>query len=177
MATSSGRIGLYPGTFDPITNGHIDIITRAATHMVDQLIIAVARNAGKGPLFGVEDRVQMVLDEVAALPPAAKASITVEPFDGLLMDFAAQMGATLVIRGLRAVTDFEYEFQMAAMNSHLKPDIETVFLMASDQNQFIASSLVKEVARYGGDIRQFVPSRVADVLEDKFGVQRRTVAE
>src|SRR3546814_16583410 len=108
-------------------------------------------------------------------PPRSTRTDTLFPYTTLFrsMDFAAQMGATLVIRGLRAVTDFEYEFQMAAMNSHLKPDIETVFLMASDQNQFIASSLVKEVARYGGAIRQFVPARVADVLADKFGVQRR----
>ncbi len=164
---SDERVGLYPGTFDPITNGHLDIITRAATHMVDRLIVGVAENEAKGPMFPLQERIDMVRAEVSNLPPAAKASIEVRGFKGLLMDFAVRSGASQVIRGLRAVSDFEYEFQMASMNARMNPNVETVFLMASDRNQFIASKLVKEIARFGGDVRQFVPARVGRLLYER----------
>ena len=162
------RTGLYPGTFDPITNGHFDIIKRAANFVVDHLIIAVARNIGKGPMFSVDDRVQMVQDEIDANGKDLKAKIEVKPFDNLLVDFARDNGATLVVRGLRAVSDFEYEFQMASMNRHLDNQIEAVYLMASDKNHFISSRFVKEIAMLGGDITPFVPSRIARIVQHKF---------
>jgi pantetheine-phosphate adenylyltransferase len=165
---SEGRVGLYPGTFDPITNGHLDIITRAANHLVDTLIVAVARNAGKGPLFSVDERVQMVKDEVAANGDKLQADIIVKSFDNLLVDFARQNGAGMIVRGLRAVSDFEYEFQMASMNRCLDDGIETTFLMASDRNHFISSRFVKEIAMLGGDIEQFVPSGIAEIVGAKF---------
>jgi len=158
---SSSRVGVYPGTFDPLTAGHMDVILRAL-RVVDRLIIGVAVNAGKGPLFSVEERAQMVEAEVAALRNGDGSRIEVRAFDSLLIHFVAAVGGTLVIRGLRAVSDFEYEFQMAGMNSRLNPDIETVFLMASERHHFIASRLVKEVARYGGDISAFVTPAVRD---------------
>ncbi|MGE5505359.1 MAG: pantetheine-phosphate adenylyltransferase [Actinomycetota bacterium] len=161
----SERIGLYPGTFDPITNGHLDIITRAVK-VVDRLIVAVAVNAGKGPLFDLAERVAMVEAEVAEITGAA---IEVRPFDNLLVDFARSCGARLIVRGLRAVSDFEYEFQMAGMNARLAPDTETLFLMASERCQFISSRFVKEIGRLGGDISQFVSPRVKARLMDKFG--------
>ncbi|MFT6583504.1 MAG: pantetheine-phosphate adenylyltransferase [Alphaproteobacteria bacterium] len=162
---SKDRVGIYPGTFDPITNGHMDIISRAAKHMVDKLIVGVAQNTGKAPIFNVEERVEMVKKEVESVNGGA--IIEVVPFNNLLTDFAVSCNATMLIRGLRAVSDFEYEFQMASMNSYLKPDIETVFLMASDRNQFISSGLVKEIAKLGGDIHQFVSPRVLKTLMDK----------
>jgi len=154
------RIGLYPGTFDPITKGHYDIIARAAK-IVDKLIIGVAINIGKGPMFSVDERCAMVKEEVQQL---IGRDIDVRPFDNLLMHFAMEIGASVIIRGLRAVSDFEYEFQMAGMNARLNSEIETVFLMASDNHQFIASRLVKEIAMLGGDIRPFVSPRVAQQL-------------
>ena len=160
------RIGVYPGTFDPVTNGHMDIITRAL-HVVDKLIVGIAGNDGKGPLFDMADRVGMVRDEIAGLGEKGKA-IEVVSFDILLVDFVEQSGASVIVRGLRAVSDFEYEFQMAGMNARLKPDIETVFLMASDRNQFISSRFVKEIGRLGGDIAPFVPARVAERLKAKY---------
>jgi pantetheine-phosphate adenylyltransferase len=165
---SEGRVGLYPGTFDPITNGHLDIITRAANHLVDTLIVAVARNIGKEPLFSVDERVQMVKDEVAANGDKLRADIIVKSFDNLLVDFARQNGAGMIVRGLRAVSDFEYEFQMASMNRCLDDGIETTFLMASDRNHFISSRFVKEIAMLGGDIKQFVPTRIAEIVATKF---------
>lgn len=165
---SEGRVGLYPGTFDPITNGHLDIITRAANHLVDTLIVAVARNVGKGPLFSVDERVQMVKDEVAANGDRLDANIIVKSFDNLLVDFARQNGAGMIVRGLRAVSDFEYEFQMASMNRCLDDGIETTFLMASDRNHFISSRFVKEIAMLGGDIKPFVPARIAEIVDTKF---------
>lgn len=165
---SDGRVGLYPGTFDPITNGHLDIIRRAATHMVDKLIVAVARNIGKGPMFPIEERVRMVEDEIEAFGNSLKASIVVMAFDTLLVDFARQNGAGVIVRGLRAVSDFEYEFQMASMNRHLDAEIETVFLMASDRNHFISSRFVKEIAMLGGDVSPFVSPRVYSTICDKF---------
>ncbi len=154
------RVGLYPGTFDPIHKGHYDIITRAAK-LVDRLVIGVAVNAGKSPLFSYEERVAMVKDEVKRLDGK---NIDVCPFDNLLMHYAMEIGAAMIVRGLRAVSDFEYEFQMVGMNARLNPDIETVFLMASDNHQFISSRLVKEIAMLHGDIRSFVSPRVAELL-------------
>ena len=165
---TDGHTGLYPGTFDPATRGHIDIIKRAAS-VVDRLIIGVARNAGKGPLFSVEERVAMVEDEVAALEDRALASnITVTVMDGLLVHCAAKLGANVLIRGLRAVTDFEYEIQMASLNKSLDPNIETIFLMASDTHQFISSRFVKEIGSLDGDISHFVSPLVAKRLMEKF---------
>jgi len=148
------RVAVYPGTFDPITNGHIDVISRAA-RLCDRLIVGVAINIGKGPLFELEDRVALVRDEVALLDDGLR--IEVRPFDSLLIAFARSVGASMIVRGLRAVSDFDYEFQMAGMNRRMDPVIETVFLMASETNQFISSRFVKEVARLGGDVSSFVP--------------------
>src|SRR5262245_1698351 len=161
------RIGLYPGTFDPVTNGHMDIIVRA-TSLVDRLVVAVAVNAGKGPLFGLDDRVDLLRGEIRDLPAAVAARIEIRPFRSLLMKFVESVGATQIIRGLRAVSDFEYEFQMAGMNRRLNPTVETVFLMASESNQFIASRFVKEIARLGGDITHFVSPRVAERVKVQF---------
>ncbi len=160
------RIGIYPGTFDPVTNGHMDIIQRA-TRLVDKLVIAVARNAGKGPLFSADERVELVREEVEVLPENG-THIEVRAFDTLLMHFAREVDAGIIIRGLRAVSDFEYEFQMAAMNAKIDPHIETVFLMASDRNQFISSRFVKEIGQLGGDISHFVSPRVHDRLANRF---------
>ncbi|WP_158045514.1 pantetheine-phosphate adenylyltransferase [Skermanella pratensis] len=162
----SKRIGVYPGTFDPVTNGHMDIIQRAS-RVMDHLIVGVARNAGKGPLFSTEERVAMVEEDIAALKPNG-TKIEVRPFDSLLMHFAVDMNASVIIRGLRAVSDFEYEFQMAGMNARLNPKVETVFLMASDRHQFISSRFVKEIGRLGGDITHFVSPRVAERLTARF---------
>jgi len=162
------RVGLYPGTFDPVTNGHLDIVTRA-TRVVDHLIVAVAANAGKGPLFTLEERVAMVEADMADLAQSTGTTIEVRSFDTLLVDFTRDCGANLIVRGLRAVSDFEYEFQMAGMNARLSPDIETIFLMASERCQFISSRFVKEIGRLGGDISQFVTPRVKANLDEKFG--------
>ena len=158
------RIGLYPGTFDPVTNGHLDIIGRAVK-LVDRLVIGVAVNIGKGPLFSLDERVEMVRRETAHLTQIAE--IEVRPFDSLLMHFAREVGAQMIVRGLRAVADFEYEFQMTAMNQQLDREIETVFLMADPRHQAIASRLVKEIAALGGDVHKFVPPGVAKQLLGK----------
>ncbi len=150
------RIGVYPGTFDPITLGHLDIIRRGA-HLVDKLVIGVTTNPSKEPMFTVAERLRMMRREIADMP----GNIDVVEFDSLLMEFAEKQGATAILRGLRAVADFEYEFQMAGMNQQLNDDIETVFLMADVSLQPIASNLVKEIARYGGAIDKFVPPAVA----------------
>lgn len=169
--TRPERVGVYPGTFDPITNGHIDIIRRAS-RMVDRLVVGVAVNAGKGPLFSLDERVEMVRDEVAALNDDRASNgfglIEVRPFDSLLMQFAEHQGASCIIRGLRAVSDFDYEFQMAGMNARLDPEIETAFLMASERQQFISSRFVKEIGRLGGDINHFVSPRVARRVMSSF---------
>ena len=154
MATKQ-RVGVYPGTFDPLTLGHLDIIRRGA-HLVDRLVIGVTTNPAKSPMFSVAERMAMVAREIADSP-----SISVVEFDSLLMDFAEREGASLILRGLRAVADFEYEYQMAGMNQQLNDRIETVFLMADVSLQPIASRLVKEIAIYGGKIDKFVPPAVA----------------
>ncbi len=158
---TASNTGVYPGTFDPVTNGHMDIIARAAK-VVDNLIVAVAANDGKEPLFPLKERVAMVEGEIERLPPDVRKRIEVRQFDILLMDFAEHLGARFVIRGLRAVSDFEYEFQMASMNARLNPKVETVFLMASDKHQFISSRFVKEIGRLGGDIGHFVSAAVKE---------------
>ena len=160
------RVGLYPGTFDPLTNGHLDIIGRAVK-LVDKLVIGVAINEGKGPLFTLEERVTIIQQETAHLTKVAE--IEVRPFEGLLMHFAREVGAGIIVRGLRAVADFEYEFQMTAMNQQLDRDIETVFLMADPRHQAVASRLVKEIATLGGDISKFVTPGVAERLMAKVG--------
>jgi pantetheine-phosphate adenylyltransferase len=159
------RVGLYPGTFDPPTNGHVDIIRRAAG-LVDRLVIGVAINAEKSPLFSLEERVEMVEEQCAKIRDGAV--IVVQPFDTLLMSFAESVGAQIIVRGLRAVADFEYEFAMVGMNQKLNPAIETVFLMADATHQAIASRLVKEIARLKGSVSQFVPPEVERRLTAKF---------
>lgn len=157
---SKQRIGVYPGTFDPITNGHLDIIKRGL-RLVDRLVIGVATNPSKDPLFTLDERVAMVDTEARQLAAEAGVDFEVVQFDELLMHFAERVNASIIIRGLRAVADFEYEFQMTGMNYQINPEIETVFLMADPRYQTIASRLVKEVARYGGKIDGFVPRDVA----------------
>ena len=162
------RIGLYPGTFDPMTLGHGDVIRRAII-LVDRLIIGAAINRDKSPLFKLEERVAMLEEELGPLREAG-ADIEVRPFENLLMHFAEDVGAGVIVRGLRAVSDFEYEFQMVGMNRALNDHIETVFLMADASHQAIASKLVKEIARLGGDIGPFVSPAVAHQLRVKFGL-------
>ncbi|WP_260483638.1 pantetheine-phosphate adenylyltransferase [Sphingomicrobium flavum] len=161
------RIGVYPGTFDPITLGHLDIIQRA-TRLVDKLVIGVTTNPAKSPMFSVEERVEMVTRETAHLSGA----VEVVTFNSLLMDFAAAQNASLIVRGLRAVADFEYEYQMAGMNQQLNDQIETVFLMADVSLQPIASRLVKEIARYNGPIDKFVPAGVARDVAARLAEER-----
>jgi pantetheine-phosphate adenylyltransferase len=161
------RIGLYPGTFDPITLGHIDIIQRAMA-LVDRLVIGVAINRDKSPLFGLEARVAMVEAECAAVIAKTGGEIVVHPFENLLIDCARDVGAGIIIRGLRAVADFEYEFQMVGMNRALDASIETVFMMADARRQAIASKLVKEIARLGGDVSKFVTPPVVDALKARY---------
>ena len=162
------RTGVYPGTFDPVTNGHMDIISRAA-RVVDALIVGVAINPGKGPLFSLDERVEMVAEEIELAANTRDCRVEVRSFEGLLTNFAASCGASLIIRGLRAVTDFEYEFQMTGMNTKLNSEIETVFLMASEGEQFISSRLVKEIGSLDGDISHFVSPRVRKRMLLRFG--------
>jgi pantetheine-phosphate adenylyltransferase len=161
------RIGLYPGTFDPITYGHTDIIRRTAA-LVDKLVIGVAINRDKGPLFPLEQRVAMIEAECEKLSEQTGMEIVVHPFENLLIDCANDVGAQIIIRGLRAVADFEYEFQMVGMNRALDASVETVFLMADARHQAIASKLVKEIARLGGDVSKFVTPMVKTALDEKF---------
>ncbi len=166
MAT---RVGIYPGTFDPIHNGHTDIVGRAVK-LVDKLVIGVAINAGKGPLFTLEERVAILRDHTSDLLKSTE--VIVQPYEGLLIHFAREVGANLIVRGLRAVADFEYEFQMTAMNQQLDRDIETVFLMADPRHQAVSSKLVKEIAVLGGDVTKFVSPRVKDALMAKVAAGR-----
>lgn len=161
------RIGLYPGTFDPITLGHIDIIRRASL-LVDRLVIGVAINRDKGPLFSLEERVAMIEAECALLSEQTGTEIVVHPFENLLINCARDVGASLIVRGLRAVADFEYEYQMVGMNRVLDDSVETVFLMAEAKHQAIASKLVKEIARLGGDVSNFVTPDVHEALQQRF---------
>ena len=162
------RIGLYPGTFDPVTLGHLDIIERAAI-LVDRLVIGVAINRDKSPLFSLDDRVAMIEAECAAIAERTGTEIVAHPFENLLIDCANDVGARVIVRGLRAVADFEYEFQMVGMNRALDSSIETVFLMADTEHQAIASKLVKEIARLGGDVSKFVTPAVRERLMERFG--------
>lgn len=168
MSAKSGKylIGVYPGTFDPITKGHLHLIRRASM-MVDHLIIGVADNQRKGPLFNLQERCAMVQADIESLQEKG-CDIDVRPFSKLLIHFARDMNASCIFRGLRAVSDFEYEFQMTGMNAKLDPDIETVFLMASDQWQFVSASFVKEIGSMGGNIEKFVTPEVAARLSEKF---------
>ncbi|MCY1127889.1 pantetheine-phosphate adenylyltransferase [Frigidibacter sp. RF13] len=165
------RIGLYPGTFDPITLGHTDIIQRAMA-LVDRLVIGVAINRDKGPLFSLEERVAMVEAECAAIVAKTGGEIVVHPFENLLIDCARDVGASVIVRGLRAVADFEYEFQMVGMNRAMDDSVETVFLMADARRQAIASKLVKEIARLGGDVSRFVTPPVREALVARFAQAR-----
>jgi len=163
------RIALYPGTFDPVTNGHLDIIYRASS-LCDTLIIGVAQHTGKSPLFNVSERKKLIIDSLKSKVSDNKrrlGEIKVETFDELLINFARSNSVTMIIRGLRAVSDFDYEFQMAGMNARLAPDIETVFLTASETNQFVASRFVKEIAFLDGDINSFVSKNVSEAIVNK----------
>ena len=162
------RIGLYPGTFDPVTNGHLDIIGRAV-HLVDRLVVGVAANIGKQPLMNLDERLACVRDEVAPIGAQAGVPIEVHGFDTLLVQFARAQGACMIVRGLRVVTDYDYEMQMFGMNHRLDPGIETVFLMATERHQFISSRLVKEIAQLGGDISSFVPAHTLATIAARFG--------
>ena len=159
-------VGVYPGTFDPVTNGHIDIIGRALK-VIGRLVVGVAANLDKEPLFPLDERIAMVEEELAAA--GTDGRVEVRAFDTLLMDFAMSVGAAVIVRGLRAATDFEYEFQMTGMNARLNPDVETVFFMASERHQFISSRLVKEIGRLGGEVGHFVSPRVKERLVQRLG--------
>jgi pantetheine-phosphate adenylyltransferase len=163
----SDRIGVYPGTFDPITTGHMEVVRRSL-RLVDQLVIGPATSIGKGPLFSLQERIDIIQEDIEDFSQADKDRIRIVPFDGLLIHFAREVQASVIIRGLRAVSDFEYEIQMANMNARMEPDVETIFLMASEGHQFIASSLVKDIARLGGDTSQFVSKKVFERLRAKF---------
>ncbi len=160
------RVGFYPGTFDPIHNGHTDIIARAVK-IVDKLVIGVAINVGKGPLFSLDERVAIVEEAIA--PLRSRAEVIVQPYEGLTMHFARSIGATVIVRGLRRISDFEFEFQMTAMNQQLDREIETVFFMADPRHLAIASKLVKEIAELGGEVDSFVSPTVRDRLMKKLG--------
>lgn len=161
MSTSEGprgRLAVFPGSFDPLTNGHVDIVLRCA-HLFERIVVAVLVNSEKAPLFSSEDRVAMIREVFREYP-----NIEVDTFDGLLVDYARKKRASAIVRGLRAVSDFEYEFQMALMNRHLEPTLETVFMMPAEQYTYLSSRLIKEVFRLGGDVRGLVPSVVEDKL-------------
>ena len=161
------RTAIYPGTFDPITVGHLDIIKRAL-HIADRLVVGVALDTGKEPVFDLAMRGQLVEEDLSSTLGKDVSRVEVRTFSGLLVNFAEEMGANIVVRGLRAVSDFEYEFQMACMNARLKPDVETVFLTASEDTHFISSRFVKQIARLGGDISSFVSPNVAQHLRAHF---------
>lgn len=164
------RVALYPGTFDPVTLGHLDIIQRAVK-LFDHLVIGIANNPSKTQAFTLEERIEMMRRETAPLAGHGRAAISVETFDTLLIHFARQVGAAVIVRGLRAVSDFEYEFQMVGMNQRLDPEIETVFLMADPRHQAIASRLVKEIASFGGDVSAFTTPQITQALKRRFSSQ------
>ena len=166
LPSSKRVIGVYPGTFDPVTKGHLHLIRRASK-MVDHLIVAVAENAGKNPLFTLAEREQMLRTDIGNMHNKS-STIEVKSFNSLLVHFAREEGATCIIRGLRAVSDFDYEFQMTGMNAKLAPDIETVFLMAADQWQFVSSSFVKEICALKGDVSEVVTPNVMGKMQEKF---------
>ncbi len=161
------RTGIYPGTFDPVTRGHLHLIRRTS-RLVDHLIVAVADNPGKSPLFSLEERHDMVRNDIETMEDKG-CEIEVRPFSTLLVNFAKDVGASCIFRGLRAVSDFEYEFQLSGMNAKLDPSIEMVYLMASDEWQFVSASMVKEVAGLGGEVGEFVTPQVAEKLQDRVG--------
>lgn len=165
------RTGIYPGTFDPITFGHMDIVRRALA-VVDRLVIGVALDSAKEPLFDVKTRAAMVQQDIKTASGVDASRVVVKPFSGLLVNFAREEKATLLIRGLRAVSDFEYEFQMASVNNKIAPEIETVFLTASDATHFISSRFVKQIARLGGDVTKFVSADVAEMIKREYPVPR-----
>jgi pantetheine-phosphate adenylyltransferase len=166
-ASQSGLVAIYPGSFDPITNGHLDLITRGS-RMVERLIVAVLRNQAKNPLFSVEERVEMISQAVAGY-----ANVEVATFEGLLVDYAQACGAGMILRGMRAVSDYELEWQMALMNRRLRPAIETVFLMAGEEYSFISSHLVKEVVSLGGSVAGIVPPAVEERLKSRMAERGR----
>jgi len=158
------RLAIYPGSFDPITNGHVDVISRAAT-LFDQIIVAPASNEEKSGLFSMEERVEMLREVTSRFP-----NVTVRAFSGLLVEFARKEGAVAVVRGLRAISDFEFEFQMALMNRKLEPNIETIFLTPREEYTYISSRIVKEIARLGGQVDEFVPEPVVEALRKKLRI-------
>jgi len=160
------RIAVYPGTFDPVTNGHLDLVDRGSKH-VDRLVLAILRNEDKQPMFTVEERMELLREAVSSWD-----NVSVDTFDGLLVDYARRLGATLILRGLRAVSDFEYELQMAMMNRRLAPELETAFLMPSEAYSYVSSRLVREVARLGGDLSGLVPPNVEAALAHRLGRSR-----
>ena len=160
------RIAVYPGTFDPVTNGHLDLVERGRRH-VDRLIVAILRNEDKRPMFSVQERIEFLRDAVKPWP-----SVEIDSFEGLLVDYARAVGASMILRGLRAVSDFEYELQMAMMNRRLSPQIETVFLMPSETYSYVSSRLVREAARLGGDVAGLVPREVEVALRDRARLER-----
>ncbi len=170
---SAPRVALYPGSFDPPTNGHLDVIARAA-RLVDRLVVGVAANPGKGPMFHLDQRVAMVRHDVGHLSAKLDCDIVVQGFDGLLVEFARSLGAVAIVRGLRAVSDFDYEFQMAGINARLAPMMETMFLMASERHQFISSRFVKEIARLGGDVSSFVSADTLRAITARVAELERT---
>ena len=164
--TPNGRLAIFPGSFDPLTNGHVDIILRGA-HLFDRILVAVLVNADKNPLFSAEERVHIVREVFREYP-----NVEVDAFDGLLVEYARRKRASVIVRGLRAVSDFEYEFQMALMNRHLEPTLETVFMMPAEQYTYLSSRLIKEVFSLGGDVRGLVPPVVESLLQAKAGARR-----
>ena len=161
VGTPHGRLAIFPGSFDPLTNGHVDIILRSA-HLFERILVAVLVNSEKQPLFTASERIEIIREVFREYP-----NITVEAFDGLLVDYARQRRASAIIRGLRAVSDFEYEFQMALMNRHMEPTLETVFMMPAEQYTYLSSRLIKEVFRLGGSVRGLVPAAVEDWMRRK----------
>jgi pantetheine-phosphate adenylyltransferase len=157
------RTAIYPGSFDPVTNGHLDVLQRA-TKLFDRVVMAVAKNAGKTPLFSTADRVKLAQEAVKSLP-----NVEVDSFDGLLVEYVAKRQAAAIVRGLRAVSDFEFEFQLALMNRKLNENVETIFMMPKDTYTFLSSRMVKEIAGLGGDVSSFVPEHVRQALKEKFG--------